>query len=519
MFLIGTTSMYGREYPQNSSTSTILPSVKGISPFFQGVFTTLSLFSPTEKHDIVLVPEKGLHRFFLFVPQIVSFLASQTQKTVLILTPGTEEVQEIEDFIRLVHPSSLTKKDIKVLGLGTTPDIRKEEEKLSSMLGGVLISTAERLIDHIRRGTFPIDRINRLVIDCSTQSILDGFIQDTEFFFSRRSSRLPTILVSQTPRDVLNPLVRLLKKPIWIPEIEGFPCSYIEHATGVSRVDALLQLLQREKTFANETIVLVPEREEVIRLQDILFKQFPNLRSIQILHAGAVSPVQWKRIRAFIFSYLPSPEELILTCKILHTLDHRTSLFILENEQEQEALTKLQEITKVSMKQSKLNPDEKALKKLIGHLMEEIRTFEDPKELAFYRKFISKHISIFLRSYFSAYLLKLLYQSYTGNGVSLLKNSVKTPMTTLFFSMGKNRKIFPRDWSSLICSLPGFDKSDIGEIKILDNYSFVEISSEKVQRLIEQLNGTDFKGKKLTVNFARKKEEALKGELSANNQG
>jgi ATP-dependent RNA helicase DeaD len=281
----------------------------------------------------------------------------------------------------------------------------------------------------------------------------------------------------------------------------------------------LLQLLQREKTFANETIVLVPEREEVIRLQDILFKQFPNLHSIQILHAGAVSPVQWKRIRAFIFSYLPSPEELILTCKILHTLDHRTSLFILENEQEQEALTKLQEITKVSMKQSKLNPDEKALKKLIGHLMEEIRTFEDPKELAFYRKFISKHISIFLRSYFSAYLLKLLYQSYTGNGVSLLKNSVKTPMTTLFFSMGKNRKIFPRDWSSLICSLPGFDKSDIGEIKILDNYSFVEISSEKVQRLIEQLNGTDFKGKKLTVNFARKKEEALKGELSANNQG
>jgi hypothetical protein len=37
----------------------------------------------------------------------------------------------------------------------TTPDIRKEEEKLSSILGGVLISTAERLIDHIRRGTFP----------------------------------------------------------------------------------------------------------------------------------------------------------------------------------------------------------------------------------------------------------------------------------------------------------------------------------------------------------------------------
>ncbi len=154
MFLIGTTSMYGREYPQNSSTSTILPSVKGISPFFHGVFTTLSLFSPTEKHDIVLVPEKGLHRFFLFVPKSYLSLPLKPRKLFLFNTRNRGSTGN-----RRLYPLSTSffshEKRYQSARIRTTPDIRKEEEKLSSILGGVLISTAERLIDHIRRGTFP----------------------------------------------------------------------------------------------------------------------------------------------------------------------------------------------------------------------------------------------------------------------------------------------------------------------------------------------------------------------------
>ncbi len=169
----------------------------------------------------------------------------------------------------------------------------------------------------------------------------------------------------------------------------------------------------------------------------------------------------------------------------------------------------------MEIQNTKLPFQEEALKKFIHRILQEVRSTEDPKELQFYKKQIRKQVSIFLRSYFSAYLLKLLYQVHM-EGVNLgLKNSEKVPMTALFFSMGKNRKVFPRDLSALICQLPGFDKGDIGEIKILDNYSFVEVTSSKAPRLIEALNGIDFKGKKLTVNYARKKDEASKnGALS-----
>jgi RNA recognition motif-containing protein len=41
----------------------------------------------------------------------------------------------------------------------------------------------------------------------------------------------------------------------------------------------------------------------------------------------------------------------------------------------------------------------------------------------------------------------------------------------------------------------------------LDSYSFIDIPEQYSQKAIEQLNGKDFRGRKITVNHARKKEE------------
>ena len=45
----------------------------------------------------------------------------------------------------------------------------------------------------------------------------------------------------------------------------------------------------------------------------------------------------------------------------------------------------------------------------------------------------------------------------------------------------------------------------IGDIKILDNYSFITLSSQASETAIDNLDGIDYRGRKLTVNFAKKK--------------
>ena len=139
---------------------------------------------------------------------------------------------------------------------------------------------------------------------------------------------------------------------------------------------------------------------------------------------------------------------------------------------------------------------EDTARELIKSILEQIRNKEDPTELGLYRKYVRKYVPIFLRSYFAAYLLKQITEKSDGNGPAY---------TRLFVSIGKNKRIYPKDFINLFMSKLEIDKSEIGKIKILDNYSFVEISTPFASKAIAELSGMEFKGKKLTVNTARKR--------------
>lgn len=80
--------------------------------------------------------------------------------------------------------------------------------------------------------------------------------------------------------------------------------------------------------------------------------------------------------------------------------------------------------------------------------------------------------------------------------------------TSVFVSIGRNRRVFPRDLVGLFCSVAQIDRERIGDIKVLANYSFVQVYSEDAEKIINALNGYDFRGRKLAVNLSRQKDEA-----------
>ena len=75
----------------------------------------------------------------------------------------------------------------------------------------------------------------------------------------------------------------------------------------------------------------------------------------------------------------------------------------------------------------------------------------------------------------------------------------------LFISIGKTRRLFPREIISLLISKTSAAREDIGSIRILDNYSFVQVRDTKADEIIEKLTGLKFRGRTLTVNFAKPK--------------
>ena len=47
--------------------------------------------------------------------------------------------------------------------------------------------------------------------------------------------------------------------------------------------------------------------------------------------------------------------------------------------------------------------------------------------------------------------------------------------TSIFVSIGKNRRVYPRDLVGLLIAVGGIDRERIGDIKVLANYSFVQL--------------------------------------------
>ena len=78
-------------------------------------------------------------------------------------------------------------------------------------------------------------------------------------------------------------------------------------------------------------------------------------------------------------------------------------------------------------------------------------------------------------------------------------------LSRLFVSIGRNRRVLPDDLAELISDSVTVERSELGEIRVLDSYSFVEVPEAVAEDTIAALSGTSFKGRRITVDFARAK--------------
>lgn len=153
--------------------------------------------------------------------------------------------------------------------------------------------------------------------------------------------------------------------------------------------------------------------------------------------------------------------------------------------------------------------DEEALKSGLEAILAEIHNVDDPAELNAYRAAFRKYVPLFSRAYVAAYLLRKLKpvaQSGSPRRQSAVAAAPREGMTSIFIGIGKSRKVFPRDLMGLLIEQGQVSKEQIGSIKILDNYSFVEVTNDKCDALIEKLNNIEYRGRTVAVNYAKKRD-------------
>ena len=170
-----------------------------------------------------------------------------------------------------------------------------------------------------------------------------------------------------------------------------------------------------------------------------------------------------------------------------------------------------------------LNEIENKFVSYISNALDAVKMVKDPEVLNRYRKLFKQHVPITMRSYVAAYLAK---EAVSVNDKRLLENvrgsreirstfhSPKPKIVlsdeeskVLFFGIGRKRGVSPKDIITLVMQNVPIVREHIGEIKILDNYCFVQIMNEDADNVVSQLNDIRYRGRPLSVSYATKTEK------------
>jgi ATP-dependent RNA helicase DeaD len=403
----------------------------------------------------------------------------------------------------------------------------REEYRVLTKKPDIVIGPAERVIDHIRRGNITFEHLQFFIIEGSDMNNNEGFDQDIHFISTKLFNRHQTIIFSPDPLESVESLLTLQKRPITLSMTDWkddslFPrYSYYPLKTGsqtekrnlltnliiVKNIQSLLlicydqknsvELIKALKNTGLMVKILTHKTPEVAK-QTIL-KAF-NAHRIHILITAASLIQNSKFIWPSHIIHFDPPNNIKKYANLIpiHAHSVREVILFLKEDIIQELQT-YEETKTLIMKKEEFPTDEAVITGLVKTIVKKIKEDEDPVELNMYKRIIKKNVPIFLRSYVLAYLFK--------ESLSKKTHKQKASTTTLFISVGKNKRVFPPDLAALFTNALKIKRSEIKDIKILDNYSFLEITARYASKAINMLNGKEFKGKKISVNYARKKDK------------
>ena len=139
-----------------------------------------------------------------------------------------------------------------------------------------------------------------------------------------------------------------------------------------------------------------------------------------------------------------------------------------------------------------------------------MKLYNNPQELEDLKKLIKKNVPFTMRGYLLAYL----YVTRGGNTQRPARPERKPAQkpavenaTSFYINIGKVSKGSAKDLVDFICEKTGLNSEDILSVAYKQNYSFVYISNDKKEGIIEAINGQTYKGRKVKMNYSKEKDE------------
>ncbi|XRG77632.1 DEAD/DEAH box helicase [Rossellomorea sp. GAMAL-10_SWC] len=233
----------------------------GLSEELTEYLTELGITEPTpiqekaipivfEGKDLIGQAQTGTGKTFAFLFPILERINLELPHTqALVVAPTRELALQIT-----AEAKRIVSEDFGVLAVYGGQDVEQQARKLKSG-AHLIIATPGRLLDHLRRGTIKLDKVDFLVLDEADQMLHIGFLHEVEDIINQTPVSRQTLLFSATMPDQIQSLAkRYMKKPeiikvkakrITLDEIEQL----IIETTDRGKFNALLNQIKEAEPF------------------------------------------------------------------------------------------------------------------------------------------------------------------------------------------------------------------------------------------------------------------------------
>lgn len=442
-----------------------------------------------ESLDLVVKSQTGSGKTAAFGIPVADQLEWEEKKPqVLILTPTRELAVQVREDITNIGRF----KRVKAVALYGKEPFSKQREELKQKTH-VVVGTPGRVLDHIERGTLDLEKITHLIIDEADEMLNRGFIEQVEDIIREVPDNRVTMVFSATlPKDIENLCHAYMNDPTHI-EIEstGVTASTIEHALIEVKEEDKIALLKDITVIENPNSCLI-----FCRTKENVDSVYSELEEagypVEKLHGGIVQEDRFAVMEGFKlgnFRYLVATDVAARGIDI----DNVNLVINYDVPMEKESYVHRTGRTGRAGAAGKAIMFATPYEAKFVRSIERYIGFELPKSEAPEPGDVARARRDFDEKLASRRVVR-------NNKTARINQDIMK----LHFSGGKKKKIRAVDLVGTIANIPGVSAEDIGIITVQDQMSYVDILNGKGSLVLQEMENTTVKGKKLKVSKALK---------------
>ena len=470
----------------------------------------------------------------------------------LVLMPTRELAVQVANEVRKIGKYMEGIKTVTVYG---GADIKEQINKLKAG-AQIIVGTPGRIIDLIDRRVIKLGELRIIVLDEADEMLKMGFREDIELILSKIDHPVQSLLFSATiPNDMKKIIKKFLNSPVSVKVLrEGITAKEVKQSYFLvkhsDKVEALARLID---TYTPKlTLVFCNTKRAVDELYDQLInkgyncdkihgdiKQSQRLDTLNKFNSGlieiliatdvAARGLDIKEVELVINYEVPSKEDYYVH-RIGRTgrAGKEGASFTLASAKELRKIEDIEKYTKKLIRKRTIptvdRVNEVKQDKFIRGIVSVIESGElgENRELA--GKLMDKGYDA--ETIIAAMIKKLvkfdLSEERDLNDVIIerrKRGAVKLENTERFHvNLGKKQGIRPGDILGAVageCDIPG---SDIGEIELLDNFSFFTASKEHKNRILDRMNRSQIKGMDVIVELSKEKKSRFNRDKSSDDK-